>query len=219
MRTRARTLRSILDRLIQVADERLALPALGSNIFPVPLGTDWSWRPALWRGRLSETGMASVPARTKLGDEVTIHHDCVRSELSMRQFRNTREADLAPFGLSMDVFAFDGTFLSLAVELPKSMLDGLTRKNLIRLTTSIETETPIEIFARLNIVNGPNTEQVVREFPGSGAEMMVEFDLAYTSINEKRLEKAWIDLIFEDPKMNQITLRDIYMARCPRAEF
>ena len=45
----------------------------------------------------------------------------------------------------------------------------------------------------------------------------VEFDLAYSKLNEKRVEKAWIDLIFEGPEMNQITLRDLTFSRRPRA--
>lgn len=219
LRTRAKTLRASLDDLIHIADERLALPALGSSIFPVPHATDWSWRPTLWRVPLPVAGHASVAPRTKLGDEVTVHHDCARSEISVRQNRNAREEDLAPFSLSMDVFTFDGTFLSLAVELPRAALDGLKKTHLIRLTATVDLEIPIEIFARLNIVHGPNTEQVVRELPLTRTETMVEFDLAYTAINEKRLEKAWLDLIFEGPQMNRITLRDVALARCPRAEF
>ena len=47
---------------------------------------------------------------------------------------------------------------------------------------------------------------------------MVEFDLAYTKMNEKRVEKMWIDLIFEGPEMNQITFRDVTVSRRPRAD-
>ena len=46
----------------------------------------------------------------------------------------------------------------------------------------------------------------------------MEFDLAYTKINEKRVEKLWVDLIFEGPEMNQIILRDVTVTRRPRAE-
>ena len=49
-------------------------------------------------------------------------------------------------------------------------------------------------------------------------ETVVEFDLAYTNLNEKRIERAWIDLIFEAPEMNQIILRDVTLSRRPRAE-
>lgn len=75
------------------------------------------------------------------------------------------------------------------------------------------------MFARLNVKHGPNTEQIVREIPlGGSIETWVEFDLAYTKLNEKRVESAWIDLIFEGPQMNEVILRDLNLPRHPRAE-
>jgi hypothetical protein len=47
---------------------------------------------------------------------------------------------------------------------------------------------------------------------------MVEFDLAYTKMNEKRVDAVWLDLIFEGPEMNQVTIRDLTFSRYPRAE-
>ena len=218
-RSRARKLRQHLNTLVSVAEGRLALPVIGSNAFYRPHGTDWYWRPSLWREPLARIGMSSAPNREMLGDEVTLFHDCRVSELTLRQLRNTQEADLAPYGLRMDVFRFDGSFLSLVIDLPFEAVDGLRRNHLIRLDTIVELEKPLEIFARLNIKHGPNTEQIVRELPLNEEVIMVEFDLAYSKLNEKRVEKAWIDLIFEGPEMNQVTLRDVTFCRRPRAEF
>ncbi|MCA0872611.1 DUF6478 family protein [Seohaeicola saemankumensis] len=216
-RSHARQLRTYLDRLIHVADGRLALPMVGSSFFPRPHGTDWSWRPELWRGPLPTPGLSSVPTKSMLGGEVTLFHDCDFSELTLRQLRNTREEDLAPFGLRMDVFKFDGSFLSLVIDLPNEACQGLTRVHLLRIATIIETEKPLEIFARLNIKHGPNTEQIVRELPLNEQDVMVEFDLAYSRLNEKRIEKIWLDLIFEAPEMNQVTIRDLTFSRYRRA--
>lgn len=217
-RQQARALKTELDALIYVAESRLALPMIGSTAFFKPRGSDWSWRPELWRGPLDKPGMSSVKSKTMLGNEVTLFHDCVHSELTLRQVRNRREADLAPFGLRMDVFRFDGSFLSLVIDLPDAAVQGLKRQHLIRVDTIVEMEKPLEIFARLNIKHGPNTEQIVRELPLHESEILVEFDLAYTKLNEKRVEKAWIDLIFEGPEMNMVTLRDVTFSRLPRAE-
>lgn len=216
-RNQARGLRAHLDRLIHEADGRLALPVIGSSYFPKPHGTDWSWRPEMWRGPLPVLGISSAPSRSKLGDEVKLFHDCDYSELTLRQLRNTREADLAPFGLRMDVFKFDGSFLSLVIDLPPEAASGMTRAHLLRVDTIIETEEPLEIFARLNIKHGPNTEQVVRELPLNEKDVMVEFDLAYSRLNEKRIEKVWLDLIFEAPDMNQVIIRDLTFCRHRRA--
>ena len=216
-RNQARQLRGHLDRLIHVADGRLALPTIGSSFFPRPHGTDWSWRPELWRGPLPVPGLSSVPTKSMLGHEVTLFHDCDFSELTLRQLRNLREEDLAPYGLRMDVFKFDGSFLSLVVDLPAEAVAGLPRSHLLRVDTIIETEKPLEIFARLNIKHGPNTEQLVRELPLHEQDVLVEFDLAYSRLNEKRIERAWLDLIFEAPDMNQVILRDLTFARHRRA--
>lgn len=216
-RQQARTLKGPLDELIHVADSRLGLPRIGSSAFPRPAGTEWAWRPQLWRGPLAQKGLSGAPTKTRLGDEVTLFHDCKISELTLRQVRNHREEDLAPYAMRMDVFRFDGSFLSLALDLPEIATDGLLRKHIIRLSTIIETEKEIEVFARLNIRHGPNTEQAVLEVPINRSESVVEFDLAYTDMNEKRVEKLWLDLIFEGPEMNQVTIRDLTFARYPRA--
>ena len=217
-RVEARRLKSQLDRLIHAADERLALPMIGSHSFEKPFDSDWAWRPQLWRGPLPNIGMSSAQNKEMLGREVTLFHDCKHSELTLRQIRNTRESDLAPYGLRLDVFKFDGSFLSVVIDMPEEGARGLLKKHLIRVQAIVEFEKPLEIFARLNIKNGPNVEQIVREMPLNQQDVVVEFDLAYSKLNEKRIEKIWLDLIFEGPEMNQVVLRDITVSRRPRAE-
>lgn len=218
LRSRARALRRNLDRVIHLAEHQLALPVIGSNVMRRPMGTDWSWRPDLWKGPISVPGFSSVPGKAPVCDGATIFHDCRRSELTVRQIRNTRDADIAPFGFRMDVFRFDGSFLSLVLDLPEDGARGLKLKHLLRMDVIVEMEKPLEIFARLNIKHGPNVEQIVRELPLNAEEVAVEFDLAYTKMNEKRVEKLWVDLIFEGPEMNQVILRDVTFSRRPRAE-
>lgn len=218
LRGRAWSMRRHLDRVLHLAEGRLALPVMGSNAILRPMGTDWAWRPAVWRGAIPVPGQSSVQSKAEIAEGTTLFHDCRVSELTLRQVRNQRESDLAPFGLRMDVFGFDGSFLSLAIELPDEAVRGLKLRHMIRMTTIVEMEKPLEIFARLNIRHGPNQEQIVRELPLQDDEVMVEFDLAYTRMNEKRVDKMWVDLIFEGPEMNQVTLRDLTFTRRPRAE-
>lgn len=218
LRGLARQHRRQIDRVLHVAEGRLALPVIGPNPIRRQSGSDWAWRPDLWRGPVPVQGIAAIESRSQLCEGATLFHDCRLSEITTRQIRNSREQDLAPFGLRMDVFHFDGSFLSIVLDLPPESVQGLRTKHLIRLDAIVEMEKPLEIFARLNIKHGPNLEQVVRELPLSDPEVAVEFDLFYTKLNEKRVEKAWIDLIFEGPELNQIVLRDVTISRRPRAE-
>jgi hypothetical protein len=218
VRTRARALNRRLERVLHVADGRLALPLAGQAAIRRPMHSDWAWRPELWSGPIKPVGLASVENKTPVGREAKVFHDCPLNELSLLQLRNTREEDIAAYGVRMDVFRFDGSFLSLVLDLPAEGLENLSRRHVVRLDIRVETERPLEIFGRLNVRHGPNVEQLVREFDGSVGEFSIEFDLAATQLNETRVERAWLDLIFEEPSMNQIILRDVTMTRRPRAE-
>ncbi len=218
LRTRARALAARVNRVIQIADGRLQLPLAGEASIRRPMHSDWAWRPALWTVPITPPGLAAVASKTSFGDEAKLFHDCGLSELTIRQLRNTRAEDVAPFGLRLDVFRFDGSFLSLVLDIPEEGIADLGRRHILRLDIRVETERPLEIFGRLNIRHGPNVEQIVREFERSDGELMIEFDVAASRVNEKRVDRAWVDLIFEGPDMNQITLRDVTMSRRPRAE-
>ena len=88
----------------------------------------------------------------------------------------------------------------------------------MELAVAAELERPLRIFARLNVRHGPNVAQVVRELPLAAAEVTVAFDLAYTRMDENRVEGLWVDLIFERPALSQIILRDMILSRRPRAD-
>ncbi|SFR59949.1 hypothetical protein SAMN04488005_3160 [Yoonia tamlensis] len=218
LRQNARQLLGPLQELSQIAETRLARPRIGSTTFARPVGTDWSWRPMAWRAALPQRGLSPAQNKARMGDEIGIFHDCKRPEITLSQQRNLGGDDLAAYGLGLEVFHFDGRFLSLVIDLPAEASVGLKKRHILRLSAVIDREVPINIYARLNVKNGPNTEQSLLMLSDTQRETSAEFDLAYTQLNEARTEKIWIDLLFEDPHMNKITIRDINICRFPRAE-
>jgi len=217
-RQQARQLRHPLQELSHIADTRLALPRVGSTTFARPPGTDWSWRPQLWRGADPKGGLAPARNKLMLGQELTVFHDCPFDEISLRQVRNKLDHDLAAFGLVLEVLRFQGGFVSLVLNVPDAICQGLRKQHLIRLSVVLDREHAVNVRARLNVKHGPNTEQVLLGLDDFAKEADLEFDLAYSDLNENRAEKMWIDLIFEDPGMNRITIRDLNLCRYPRAE-
>ena len=218
LRNEARSLRRRIDRVIHAADERLTLPLLGAGLPRAPLGTDWAWRADAWRGTLPQQGATAADKRTQISDDLALYHDCPLGEIALRHVRNKDESDRAPFGLVLEVFGFRGSFLSLACNLPAAAVEGLKARHLIRLDAVIDADRPLKAFARLNIKHGPNVAQLVQELPQDGRGKLVEFDLAYAKLDETRIERAWLDLIFNDAGQTRITLRDLVVSRRPRAE-
>ncbi len=217
-RRKAVQMRGQLTQVIDAANRRLKRPLDGSLTIPAPPEADWSWRPEFWCEPLSKSGWAGVPTREKLSDELTVFHDCSVQSMTIRQIQNTTDDDFAPYALGMDVLEFQGSFLSVVIDTPATIIEGLSRRYVVRMDAQIELERPIEIFARLNIKHGPNTEQIVSELSIDRGGSTADFDLAYVDINEQRLEAAWIDLIFSDPAMSHVLIRDLTLCRYPRAE-
>lgn len=218
LRAEARGMRRQIDRLLHVADHRLGLPAPGAGLPRMPLGTDWAWRPDVWRAPIAAPGAVAEGPRTAISDDLALYHDCPLAEVVLRQIRNGSEQDRAPFGAAVDVLGFRGSFLSLAVSLPAAAVTGLKARHILRIDTVIDSEAPLRGFARLNIKHGPNVEQMVSALASEGRGKLAEFDLAYAKLDEQRVERAWLDLIFNDTAMTRIILRDLVASRRPRAE-
>jgi hypothetical protein len=210
LRGEARAMRRQIDRVIQAADHRLAVPAIGAALPRQPLGTDWTWRGDGWRGPASAD-------HNRISDDLSVCHDCPLGEVAVRQSRNAREDDRAPFGLGIEVFDFQGSFLSLAASLPAEAVRGLTSRFLVRVDALVEADRPLPAFARLNVKHGPNLAQLVRQVEITARQVVVEFDLAYGGLDDTRIERAWLDLIFNDAAMTGIVLRDLVVSRRPRA--
>ncbi|CTQ32605.1 DUF6478 family protein [Jannaschia rubra] len=214
----ARALAVSAGYVTRAADRRLLGAGDGMEC---PPQCDWAWRPDPWAAALSPVSVAGALDGTRLAQGVTLFHDCPMAEITLHQHRRTSAGARAPFALSMDVLGFHGSFLSLAIDLPQEAAQGLRRSHIVIVSARLRTERPTEAFVRLNIRQGPNTEQLISQLqPGDrpGDPLRAEFDLGFHDLKPAKLESAWIDLIIERPEMTQVTIDDLTLTRRPRAD-
>ena len=188
-----------------------------------PLGTDAVWRPALWRAALHPSGAVALDSDTHLGPDVALYHDCPLRELILRQLPAVEAAAPAPYSVRVEVMGFAGDFLALAIHLPAEVVGGLRRDHVVSVRIHAAPQRPIQLYARLIIRHGPNVEQELRaltrvEPGGQIGQTQADFDLHDSEMNEKRVESGWLDLIFERPQMNAVTVADVVVLRHPRAD-
>ena len=223
LRDEALGLRASINRFLQGADRRALQSRAALNALQLPAGTDWRWRPGFLAAPVVPRGIVRPEPGSRLGDQTTVWHDCPERALLLQQFASPGATDLSPFGLRLEVFGFSGNFLSLAVDLPPKALAGLTPRHVLRLETTIAVERPLGVYGRMNIGHGPNVEEIAQKFvdiePGAPHRQVIEFDLAYTEMNERRLDKIWLDLIFEGPRMSAVEIHELFLSRHLRAEF
>ncbi|AHM03540.1 hypothetical protein roselon_01149 [Roseibacterium elongatum DSM 19469] len=218
MNSSMRAMRDRLDTLAAKARTELLSRVSPDDVPGGPEQCDWAMRPAPWRVEMRPRGLVSVASPMELPGAVKLFHDAAHADLSIRQDRVPHWIEGALFGLVLEVYQFDGSFVSLVQDLPQAAIDGLTLAHVITVDIRVEREHPVEVYARLNIQHGPNTETMVRQLDIRDGAGRAEFDLAYSKVNEKRIEKAWLDLIIEGPEMTRIALWDMTVSRAPRAD-
>lgn len=218
LHTQMRATRDRIDGFAASAESELLARLRGPDGIDRPDQCDWAERSGPWRQKLKPRGHVRPGSPHDIGGGVTLFHDAVQAELSLRQDPVPPGMTGPQFGLVLEVYRFDGSFLSLVQDLPDAALRGLTLNHFIAVHLRVSREQPIEVYARLNVQHGPNHEQIVRQFDFRDDVGRAEFDLAYTKINEKRLEKAWLDLILEGPEMNRLAIWDMVVLRAPRAD-
>jgi hypothetical protein len=215
-RARAAELRDALSRAL-LTDLSLRAGEAADRTSPsdLPPHRDWTWRPALWRAPVSPSAWDASGAATDLAEGLRLFHDCPLGEIGVRQVRG----DAPPYALALDVFAFRGSYLSLAVDLPDAGQTGLRLRHVLRLDLRLASERPSEVYARLNLAQGTSTARIVRAVavPPHGAAC-ADFDLAAVKLDLTRVAKVWIDLIFDSPAANAFVISDLHLSRTPRAE-
>lgn len=177
---------------------------------PQPLHTDWAWRGALWSG---PTPLPAGPLAggAEVGPGCKLFHDDPSARIAMVRPEGTEP----PFPVAIDVAAFAGSFLSLAVDLSPDALAGFRRRQLVRAETLVDAPAAREIYLRLNIRAGANTERLPQTVH-SGRPETLEFDLFHAQFFEGAVEAAWVDLIFTAPAPGRIVIRDLVLSRRPR---
>ncbi|SFP33348.1 hypothetical protein SAMN04488047_105103 [Tranquillimonas alkanivorans] len=181
---------------------------------PPPPGADWAWRPAPWSAALPVQEFTDCQSPTALSDDVTVFHDSRLPGIAIRQVA----VGAAVPDLQIDVHRFDGTFLSLVVEFPDKARAALRRNHILRLSAALELERTVDVYARLNVTQAPNTEQIVRKLAQEDGVQAAEFDLSNSGVSSRPVDRIWVDLIFETPGRNSAVLRDVTLSRRPRAE-
>lgn len=182
-------------------------------------GTDWRWRPASLSGAIQPASLHEPGTGCGFGSELTLWHDCPQCALSVRQLGGTGQPEYA---LQFETGPFGGEYLSVSMDLPGELLADLGRSHVLRLDGALSAAAPIIVYARLNLVQGPNTASILRQMgdpiDGQGVLRLAEFDLAYADLSSRAMDRAWLDLILQAPGQNIVTLHDLIMSRHPRAQ-
>ena len=179
---------------------------------PVPPGSLWGWRPEAWRTRLAAP--AAPASGTSVAADMVLFHDGDSAALVLDQAAGQGPP---PHGVGIAATGFRGSFLSLAITLPGAGHRAIARDQLLRCDVEIAGDAAAQIYARLNVQNGPDRVEAIRHVPTARGSLAVTFDLACMDFSPVRVERIWLDLIFNDLGTGRVLIGDLLLSRQRRA--
>ena len=176
------------------------------------------WRSQSLQQKLHPPVLSKPKSGSMLGDDLQVFHDCGARDLTVQQRRFTGGTDEAPFPIEIEVYQFEGSFLSIVQNLPEDLVQGAGDQDILELSFAIRSESECEMFLRLNVRHGPNESQLTRSCYTAARRQVQSFDLAEAELSHRSVDRIWIDVIFPDPAMNRIVVSDLVVRRRARAQ-
>ena len=137
----------------------------------------------------------------------SVYHDCPLDEVLISQVRNLGSRFASPFGVRLEVFGFQGSFLSISI--PVDFEAELQQEDHLMLRIELTSEVDCGSYVRLNLEKGSQKEEQTLTAEKRDKYMYAEFDLATFQTNLDGTQRVWFDLSFDNYKHNAITIRDL----------
>lgn len=212
---RAVTAQKELARAVEGVKDALATARSLAQAEPLE-GWQGHTRLPLWQLETDTPEMPELADRDRVGDGAYLFHDSPSAKIGASQIP---QDEGAPFALRLDLAGYEGSFLSLALDLPAQFSAEIQPTDVVRIAVDRSSVTPVTLYLRLNLQSGPNTEQILRSLPGEAGPGWIEFDLAYVpELADRSFDKLWVDVMFDSGADNRITLHDLTVAHRRRTE-
>ena len=165
--------------------------AICYEIFKERIGRRWSFAP--------------VPGE-EICNDLTLFHDAGNSLFYWSQGR-------AP-SLVLTTYQFLGTYVSLAAGMPAATVASLGPGSRIDVKMKITSTRPLTTFLRLNLDLPEGRELLHETLVIDRSDKHARFDLAGARGSVDSARNAWLDIIFSDPSMSEIAIKDLQLNVC-----
>lgn len=155
-------------------------------------------RYAVFAEPLSDNWSASPARNEDICPGLTLFHDADNSQFYWKQGDGP--------SLVMTTYRFTGTYLSIAASLSEEMIDALGPGRHVAVRISATASRPMTVFVRLNI-DVPGGREVLHEaLVLDAGERWTLFDLDGARGALDLATAAWLDVIFSDPSMSEVSI-------------
>lgn len=204
--------RAELDRIATKVEARLTRAEEGAAPSP---GATWTHRPEIFLLPQDQTIWTNPSSGLRPGAGLSIYHDSNGGAFTLAQ-RPARGAESAlRFELFFESYEFRGSYLSLAMSLP----DHLRRPKageLLVVELDLAASRRIKTFLRLNMKTAQSSDVLHADGAIGDGRTRFEFDLSFAAFEPDERDQLWLDIIFDRPRMMEMSIRDLTLSLASR---
>lgn len=137
----------------------------------------------------------------EIADGLSIYHDAAGGEFAVIP----GDSGCARFV----IYQFLGSYLSVAAALATDHRRNLGPGRALMATLSVDSTRALTVFLRLNLQAGDERQTLYETIVVEAGKRVVSFDLDAIRLPFDQIGAVWLDVIFSEPEMTEILLRDI----------
>lgn len=204
--------RAELDRIATKVEARLT--RTGEGEAPAP-GAAWTHRPDIFLLPQNQTIWTNPASGLRPGAGLSVYHDSDGGAFTLAQ-RPARGAHSAHrFELFFESYEFRGSYLSLAMGLP----DHLSRPKageVLVVEIDLAASRRIKTFLRLNMKTSHSSDVLHADGALDEGRARFEFDMSFAAFEPTEKDQLWLDIIFDRPRMMEMSIRDLTLSLASR---
>lgn len=206
--------RAELDRIATKVEARLTRASESETPSP---GAEWTWRPDFFLAPQDQTIWTNPPSGLRPGAGLSVYHDSDGGAFTLAQRPARGERSTLRYEIFFESYEFRGSYLSLAMGVPDHVRRPKAGEILV-VEIDFAASRRIKAFLRLNMKTTQTSDVLHADGAIGDGRARFEFDMSFAAFEPTEKDRLWLDIIFDRPRMVEMSIRDLTLSLTGRGE-
>ena len=178
-------------------------------------GAAWTHRPDIFLLPQNQTIWTNPASGLRPGAGLSIYHDSNGGAFTLAQRPARGRHSALRYEIFFESYEFRGSYLSLALGAP----DHLRRPKAgeaLAVDIDLAASRTIKTFLRLNMKTAKTSDVLHADGAIGDGPARFEFDMSFAAFEPGEKDQLWLDIIFDRPRMVEMSIRDLTLSLTTR---
>lgn len=176
---------------------------------------EWTYRPDIFTLPQDQTIWTNPASGLKPGDGLSVYHDSDGGAFTLAQRPARGKGNSLRYELFFESYEFRGSYLSLVMGVP----DHVRRPKageVLAVEIDLAASRHVKAFMRLNMKATQTSDVLHADGTIGEGRARFEFDMSFAAFEPTDQDQLWLDIIFDRPRMVEMSIRDLTLSLTSR---